>query len=195
VSLALVLAEASCLSYTSGMSPPNCAGSTTLSRVGARALLAYVLISVATGCVGGNTRGKALFPESGPTRAENEVARLTGEIGSVDGRDVSGEGQSFELLPGCHVVTTRTSWGKFEYGEGLYGNMPQQSFAISMQANRTYEFQYELVNRTGSGGTMVLHVRERDANARVIAELLAASADELAQCRAKQSSSTASSAH
>jgi hypothetical protein len=149
-------------------------------------VFAVALALLGTACIGGNTRGKALYPTTdGVTPAETEVARLTGEIGGVDGRDVSGQGQSFELLPGCHVVTTRTSWGKFEYGEGLYGNLQQQTFVIHMQPNRSYDFEYELMNRTGSGGTLALHVRERDANARVTAELLPATSQaELANCHA-----------
>lgn len=112
-------------------------------------------------CVGGSSRGTPLYPDRGQPPSITEVAQLVGDIETVDGKSV--RGRSFELLPGCHVVTTPTSWGQHEQYSTMSGNLPKHTFVINMQPNRSYVLEYELTSRTGNGGNMVLHAFEQDA--------------------------------
>lgn len=146
---------------------------------------ACALAIALTGCISATPRGTPLYPAAGPTRDVSEVAQLIGEVASVDGQSTSSGLNSFELLPGCHVVTTRTSWGKRDESGAMFGNMPRFSFAIMMVANRSYHFEYDLMNRTGSGGTLALKVYEKDVDGNVLAEFQpAATQAELDRCQA-----------
>jgi len=117
-------------------------------------------------------------------RPLTDVAQLYGEIATVDGRDVSSAVQPFELLPGCHVVTTRTSWGKRDNSGSISGNMPEFSFVINMQPNHGYVIDFELATRTGNGGAIELRALEKDAAGNVSATLLPSiDQKELDRCR------------
>lgn len=156
---------------------------TYLYRVPQLATTCLMIASAATACVGSG-RGVPLYSNDGAPRALAEVAQIFGEIAAVDGTPVSSGSNSFEVLPGCHVVATRTSWGKTEQKEGTSGNMPKLVFAIHMQANHSYVFVQEMPHRTGSGAGISLNVYEKDAAGNVTATLLPASTqEELDRCR------------
>ena len=132
--------------------------------------VAVVLTMVATACVGGTSRGTPLYAPRGQVLPVTEVAQLVGEVATVDGKSV--HGRTFELLPGCHVVTTPTSWGVRDQSGSASGNMAKLTFVITMHANKSYVMDYELSSRTGNGGTMVVHALERDAAGNTTATLL-----------------------
>ncbi len=132
--------------------------------------VAAVLAMLATACVGGASRGTPLYAPRGQMLPVTEVAQLVGDIATVDGKSV--HGRNFELLPGCHVVTTPTSWGARDQSGSVSGNMPRLTFVITMQANKSYVMEYELLSRTGNGGTVALHALERDAAGNTTSTLL-----------------------
>src|ERR1039457_5937450 len=68
----------------------------------AKGLTAAVLVSVA--CVG-QVRSYPLYPRPEVQREAGKIARLTGPVATVDGVDVTDKVMTFDLLPGCHVVT------------------------------------------------------------------------------------------
>lgn len=120
-------------------------------------------------CVGGSSRGVPLYSPETPRRAENTIAALLGDIATVDGRDVSGSGRTFELLPGCHVITTRRSFGKVEQGLPMTALLPPLTFVLPMHANRSYLLEYEPSSNAGNGGVALIQAREVDASGKVLA--------------------------
>jgi len=90
-----------------------------------------------------------LYPkiEFGP--GPGKVALLRGPVAIVDGVSVSGKGLSFELLPGCHLVTPETSAGGGE-ANGKSGANPRHIlFAFEMRPG--YIYTVETVAETSSG--------------------------------------------
>lgn len=124
----------------------------------ALATLALLLVA----CVGGSTRGVALHP--GPTRETSAVATLVGDIERVDGRQVSNAGRTFELLPGCHVVTTRARVAR---GWSVPGIPPELTFVIHFQAGHGYVLEY-----SGRAGSATMNSLEKDANGNVLSSLV-----------------------
>lgn len=129
-------------------------------------------------------RGIPLYAPDGQTRQESEVAHLLGEFVTIDGQDVADSGQSFELLPGCHVVEPRARGGK----RGTTGNTvtktPTLRFAIHMVSGRRYVVEYVVTERTGRGGTLEFVAEEKDSRGNFIATIRPASSEaELESCR------------
>jgi hypothetical protein len=137
-----------------------------LRRYGAR--IGSLLLC--TGCVTG-ARGFPLYSSDGSYRKSSEVAKLYGEFSTIDGRNVVRGGQSFELLPGCHVVVTRRTWVRGSTFGGMVANTPSFAFAMKMQANRTYVVEWESQIPTGLGGSIKLVAEELDADGTVVAAI------------------------
>jgi hypothetical protein len=71
---------------------------------------ALILAAVASGCIARGDRGTPLYPTADGLREPHELAHLSGYVQAVDGNDVSSKSAPFDLLPGCHVVTTPDKW-------------------------------------------------------------------------------------
>jgi hypothetical protein len=124
----------------------------------ALAMLALVLVA----CVGGPTRGVALY--AGPTREASTVATLVGDIEAVDGRQVSNAGRTFELSPGCHVVTTQARVAR---GWSVPGIPPQLTFVIQFKPGHDYVLEY-----SGRSGSATMNALEKDARGHVLSSLV-----------------------
>jgi hypothetical protein len=114
---------------------------------------AVAAATVALGCLHHQTGGYPLYDPATPRRAANEVARLFGPIASVDGRDVSDLGRSFELLPGCHVVVTKKQMLEFDNAAAVSGQFPPMTYPFRMRAAHTYVIERPA---TGIGGDKAL---------------------------------------
>jgi hypothetical protein len=104
---------------------------------------------------------------TGPERPPEDVARLVGPIGTVDGQDVSGQGKAFSLAPGCHVVTLANKTGQISVigGQGGYvANLPHVTYAFRMQRAHTYEIEVRLNQNSGPAGTFNLLAWDRDGH-------------------------------
>jgi hypothetical protein len=118
-------------------------------RAGSAAAAAALLISA---CIVREGKPYALYPNPGQPRPPQEVARLVGPIGFVDGRDVSRLGKSFALLPGCHEVKLARKVAEVNtvsptaYVATL---PPDVTYVLNMQAAHTYEFEVHVRGNTG----------------------------------------------
>ncbi len=125
----------------------------------------------ATGCIASNPpRNIPLYEQPQSTIAPERVVRLNGYVQLVDGRDVSSKGDSFELLPGCHVVVTPEKWGHTEYNAGamvvwITGHV---RYAIPMHAGRSYSIRVDADPQNSTGVTGVTTAREFDAEGRLL---------------------------
>lgn len=104
--------------------------------MGTRASVAFVLLLASAGCGFHEEPLVPLYP--GNRLGSDQVATLGGYVAWVDGRDVSALGGAFELLPGCHVVTTPTHWGGMTSSGGRSATTGAVTFAVLMQAGYHY---------------------------------------------------------
>jgi len=91
----------------------------------------------AGGCITGTRHGYPLYPHP-PLVDQQRVAFLSGYVHDVDGRDISKHGQSFDLLPGCHIVGTPPKSGMMDSQGGVVVTTGPNIFAIPMKAGYSY---------------------------------------------------------
>lgn len=134
--------------------PPPCDGLRQAKPARAHAIAARSVAVAAlllSACITGGGHARPLYP--GDARPPEQVARLFGPIGSVDGQDVSRLGKSFALLPGCHVVRPV---GKIAEIDKTAPNSyvarvpPDLTYAFRMQAGHTYEVEIRPADNTGT---------------------------------------------
>src|SRR5579863_6922486 len=110
------------------------------------------------GCITTDQQAVPLYDQ--PTRlGRDQVATLGGYVASVDGRDVSKLGGAFELLPGCHVITTPTGWGASSGMGAIKATTGAVSFVVPMFPGR----HYLVVSNPGPLGTVTVQINEMDA--------------------------------
>ena len=141
------------------------------------------------------TQPHPLYPA--PTRPAEQVATLSGPVGTVDGRDVSRKGNLFSLLPGCHVVGLRKQMSEGGLGGAWSVELPHTIYVFRMQAGRTYEIQIlrqaaggagsavSTVGNATSGGGVKIEAVERDATGKSLGVLAPARSNaEIEACQA-----------
>jgi hypothetical protein len=135
-----------------------------------KALLGAVLALIPTlGCSHFQAAPRPLY--SGPVQPPEQTAILSGYVAKVDDADVEHLGGPFALLPGCHLVTSRTNVGDSSPTGAWSVVMPKLVFAFRMQAGHAYEIQAQ---RQGSGsetGNIKMHAVELDARGKRVAEV------------------------
>jgi hypothetical protein len=120
---------------------------------------------VASTCITGTGCGYPLY--SGPELLEEEkVASLTGYVHDVDGKDVSAHGQSFDLLPGCHIVGTPSKWGTMDSRAGVVITTGPHKFAIPMKAGHSYIVEVGSSSAYFSAPASPAYVSAREMDAR-----------------------------
>lgn len=125
-----------------------------------------------SGCISGSAGADyPLYPKSEGKLGRERVARLVGYVQVVDGRDVSGLGGGFLLLPGCHTVLTPTDWGKGDPNTGAVtartGHVP---FVLPMHGGRQYLIEVATGLMTGPTGSLSIKAYERGADGKTLAE-------------------------
>jgi hypothetical protein len=116
-------------------------------------------------------RGVPIYPGGESPRPRNEVALLYGPIRFVDGERVTAKGDTFELMPGCHVVQIGGQAGNFgplQQG-GWVMTLPPLTFAFRMAAGGTYAINVNADPALGLGpnGTGRVVAREQDAHGHI----------------------------
>jgi hypothetical protein len=98
-----------------------------------------------TGCVAGEPGSYPLYPLTDGPLPPGKVARLVGYVKYVDGQSVSDHGSSFDVLPGCHLVGTPSTWGQPNglSGRVVYATTGRLTFALPMKAGYQYEIRVE----------------------------------------------------
>jgi hypothetical protein len=139
-----------------------------------------VLVAAASACVGlGKPTAVPLYP--GPGNPDR-VATLYGPIASVDDKDVSSRGRTFELLPGCHLVTLLRKVGDADGQAAWSGTLPPVVYALWMRPQHQYWIKYEFQSRGGPLGGLSLTAEERSP-AGVVKMLGVAGPADVERCR------------
>jgi hypothetical protein len=126
---------------------------------------APAIASLALGCLASPSRGYPLYPSSDGARpSESQVAELDGYVRFVDGANVSPHGASFELLPGCHVVGTPSTWGDSTTTNtaAVIVTTGKLTFALPMKPGYRYQVKVELGPTSGRNGSAATTAYERD---------------------------------
>ncbi len=155
--------------------------------------LRWALLTVAVGTLSlaclheVDETGVPLYPNGASTRLPREqLAQVTGPIGKIDEKDLTGQSGWFDLLPGCHVVELdrRVVADGYALSGARYwtGQFARTSYAIEMKAGARYVIQRQIYS-DGSSTRVILSAREEEAGG-AIAELAPArSGEEIAACR------------
>ena len=127
--------------------------------------VALILAALASGCIAHDDRGTPLYPTAGGLREPHELAHLSGYVQAVDGKDVSSKSAPFDLLPGCHVVTTPEKWGKAELGGGaVTATTGRLNFVVRMRAGFHYAIRINTPHTNQPSGTLTIGGYEKDAD-------------------------------
>lgn len=100
-----------------------------------------------------------------------QTAVLSGYVAKVDDVDVSHLGGPFTLLPGCHVVTSRDKVGNDSPSGAWSVVMAQLTFAVRMQAGRTYEIQAQRQGGGSETASLKMRAVELDGNGKKLGEV------------------------
>ena len=118
------------------------------------------------GCLAAPSRGYPLYPSSDGARPdESRVAQLQGYVRYVDDAVVSTHGASFEVLPGCHVIGTPSTWGDATTGNtaAVIVTTGKVTFALPMKSGYRYTVKVALGATTGTSRTAAIKAYESDA--------------------------------
>lgn len=144
-----------------------------------------VVILVAIGCAPlGAPFVTPLYGDGVHRLPPAEVATLHGPIGAIDGRTVVDRGRSFELLPGCHVVMTRSDVGELSpSGNGAWaGTLPRLVVAFHMKPAHVYSIDVERVPSTSARGQLIIGAHERAPSGAVVAIPWARGQSDIDEC-------------
>jgi len=122
---------------------------------------------LATGCIHQPDRGTPLYDTAEPLQ-RHQVAVLSGYVRYVDGKEVSALPSPYELLPGCHVVGTPSSWGKGTQSGAIVAHTGMLQFALPMKAGHRYSIRVQASPMTGPTGPLTIAACESDAERNIV---------------------------
>jgi hypothetical protein len=121
-------------------------------------------VFLAVGCLG-TGRGYQLY--AGPRADASAVAKLTGHVWTVDGKNILRRGHDFELLPGCHVIATPQTWGGVGERGGVVANTAGIVYSINMLAGHSYIIEVKPSGSAGSIQNVRISAKEKDATGKI----------------------------
>lgn len=139
-------------------------------------------VALLAGCGLQATRGYPLYQKGADGPGPDRVATLNGPIQTVDGQDVSRKGQTFELLPGCHVVTLQRNIGEGSANGAWAANLPALTVAFQMKPAHRYAISSEMGDSSGPVGRVTIFARERAPDGATVRVPFARSEDDILNC-------------
>ena len=134
-----------------------------LKVVGRASLLVGLVASALVACVG-QVRSYPLYPNPQVRREPAKIATLTGIVASVDGVSVASKGNTFDLEPGCHVVTLVRTVGEGGEHEPWTADVPRSVYAFKMSAGHVYVIEHRVQMSSNRNGTVTVSALERDGS-------------------------------
>jgi hypothetical protein len=132
-------------------------------------LLAVLLAVLAAACA---TMKPApaypLYAKLGQGPGPDKVSLLHGPIATVDGAVVSDKGMTFELLPGCHVVTLQRNVGQGNDSGSWAVNLPRITYAFEMKPGHSYSIRAERQDASGPKFWVWMVARETRPDGRTL---------------------------
>jgi len=140
-------------------------------------------VVLAAACGTQASHGYPLYPKLGDGPGRDKVALLYGPVQIVDEQNVGGKGQTFELLPGCHVVTLQRNIGAGTAGGAVAANVGHVVIAFRMRAAHRYVITMELDDSTGPVGHYMLVAREKGPDGTIVRLPFARSDEDVISCK------------
>ena len=137
---------------------------------------------LAMGC-GSQSGAYPLYAKLGPGLGRDKIAMLHGPIQTVDDQTVAGKGQTFELLPGCHIVTLQRSIGLGTSNGAWAANVGRRVIAFEMRAAHTYTISIEFDDSTSPVGHYRIVAREKAPDGTAVLVPFARSDEDVRNCR------------
>jgi hypothetical protein len=155
-------------------------------------LTSSLLLSTALGfgCLASEPPAVPLYPNGETTRLlPKQVADLVGPIGKIDGREVTGLGGRFDLLPGCHVIELDRQSDNSSYALSgavyITGSFPATTYALRMQAGARYFIKRDTILEPGGATVRVALSAREEAPGGAVTDLSpATSLDDVKACQA-----------
>jgi len=144
------------------------------------------LAALAAGCHPVEAPGVPLYPNGATIRLpRDQIAQLYGPIEKVDGQKVAGEGNVFDLLPGCHIVELERRLVVEGYAPTMVywtGQVAATYYALRMKPGARY-----IIRRvTTIDAHLSLTAREEEASGAAADLHPIQSPDDVKDCRAWQ---------
>jgi hypothetical protein len=151
-------------------------------RLAAAASLGLLAAS-AVGCHSVGKSGYPLYPPTAVAPAPSQIATLEGPINMVDDVNVSARGQTFQLLPGCHIVTLERNIGEGGDNGAWAANLPRITYAFEMKPGHLYKIIVDVEMGSAMLGRMKLTARETAPDGSSVRWFPARGAGDLDECR------------
>jgi hypothetical protein len=142
------------------------------------------LAALLTGACGTQaTRGYPLYARVGDGPGPDKVALLQGPVQSVDGQSVAAQGQTFELLPGCHIVTLQRNIGAGTASGAWAANFGYLVVPFEMKPGHRYLISADFEDTSAPVGHAQVMARERAPDGSTIRVPFARSNEDIRACR------------
>jgi hypothetical protein len=144
----------------------------------------WLMLLVVAGCHATRaSSGYPLYAKVGDGPGRDKVAMLYGPVGTVDGTNVSHRGQTFELLPGCHIVTAQRNVGQGSASGAWAANLGRMVWAFEMKAGHTYKISVDFQDSSSPTGRVFIDAREQAPNGSMARVPFASSDTDIEACR------------
>ena len=130
--------------------------------------LSLAVVSFIVGCIVKDPEPYPLYPHQKP-RPDDQVGVLVGPLAVVDGQNVSGKGQTFALLPGCHSFRLLQTTGEINSGSGsgYITSLPQATLSVLIKAGHYYTFETTLHEVGAPVGSVSMGIADRQRDGAV----------------------------
>lgn len=116
--------------------------------------------STTAGCHSVGKSGYPLYPPSAVPPAPAQIATLVGPVNTVDDVNVRDKGRTFQLLPGCHIVTLERNVGQGGDNGAWAANLPRITYAFEMKPGHLYKISIDTEFGSSAIGRMKIEARE-----------------------------------
>jgi len=144
-------------------------------------ILGWTLLGAS--CGSQRASGYPLYAKVGAGPGPDKVATLHGPVQTVDDVTVAGKGQTFELLPGCHVVTLQRNIGAGTASGAWAANVGHLVIAFAMRPAHRYVIAMELEESSAPVGRYMIVAREKAPDGSVTRLPFARSEADILDCK------------
>jgi hypothetical protein len=145
--------------------------------------VALFLPALAGAACGTQAGAYPLYAKVGTGPGPAKVAMLHGPIQTVDDQNVASKGQTFELLPGCHIVTLQKSVGAGSANGAWAANLPQLVVAFYMKPAHRYMINTEIPDTSAPVGRFYIFASEKAPDGTVVRVPFARSDEDILNCK------------
>jgi hypothetical protein len=145
--------------------------------------VAVLLPALVGGACGTQSNAYPLYAKVGTGPGPEKVAILHGPIQTVDDQNVAAKGQTFELLPGCHIVTLQKNIGAGTANGAWAANLPRLVVAFYMKPAHRYMISSTEPETSAPVGRIHISASEKAPDGTVVRVPFAGSEADIVNCK------------